>query len=140
MNADVGKLASNWLAKAENDLKIGQDELRTAQPASDMVCFHLQQCVEKYLKAYLTLRQKPFRRTHDIAELIELCRELDPEFEELYGLQADRLTVYAVDIRYPDDFYLPTPDEAQACLRVALAGRDFVRARLGQAGLDHPAP
>jgi len=31
-------------------------------------------------------------------------------------------------------------EEAQACLRVALAGRDFVRARLGQAGLDHPAP
>jgi hypothetical protein len=43
-----------------------------------------------------------------------------------------------VDIRYPDDFYFPTSDEAEECLRIALAGRDFVRARLRQAGLDHP--
>ena len=37
-----------------------------------------------------------------------------------------------------EDFYLPTPDEAEETARIALAAREFVRARLRQAGLDHP--
>jgi HEPN domain-containing protein len=39
---------NNWLIKAEHDLKIGKDELDTANPATDMVCFHMQQCAETY--------------------------------------------------------------------------------------------
>lgn len=71
------QLVQNWLRKAENDLKIGQDEMQTFNPTTDMVCYHMQQCVEKYLKAYLVQHQIPFRRTHDIAELIEQCKESD---------------------------------------------------------------
>jgi len=66
------EVARRWVQKAENDLKIAIDELQTENPANDMVCFHLQQCVEKYLKAFLTLHNQHFRKTHDIAELIEL--------------------------------------------------------------------
>ena len=43
-------LVRNWILKAESDLKIGRDEMQTEHPATDMVCFHMQQCVEKYLK------------------------------------------------------------------------------------------
>ena len=74
MNPGARKLARKWLIKAENDFKIGLDEMQTEEPATDMVCFHMQQSVEKYLKAYLTLHQKRFRFTHDIAELIEQCQ------------------------------------------------------------------
>ncbi len=138
MNSDRQLMVSNWVRKAENDLKIGRDEMRTPDPATDMVCFHMQQCVEKYLKAYLTSQGREFRRTHDIAELIELCKDADPEFETLYNLQADYLTVYGVEIRYPDDFYMPTREEAQRCVEIALAARDFIREKLGmgEAGAD----
>ena len=49
MNEDVVK---KWILKAENDLKTGKDEQASSNPATDMVCFHMQQCVEKYLKAF----------------------------------------------------------------------------------------
>jgi len=42
-----------WILKAENDLKIARDEIQTKEPATDAICFHAQQCVEKYLKAFL---------------------------------------------------------------------------------------
>jgi len=43
-----------WLLLAEGDLKIAKDELNTPDPFTNAICFHCQQCVEKYLKAYLT--------------------------------------------------------------------------------------
>lgn len=42
----------SWILKAESDLKTAKDELATPKPATDTVCFHAQQCVEKYLKAF----------------------------------------------------------------------------------------
>ncbi|NPV59878.1 MAG: HEPN domain-containing protein [Actinobacteria bacterium] len=131
MNHDREELVRNWLIKAENDPKTGLDEFRSEDPATDMVCFHMQQCVEKYLKAYLSLKGKHFRRTHDIAELIEACKEVDPDFERLFALEADHLTVYGVEIRYPDDFYMPTVEEAHRCVLLATSSRDFIRGKLG---------
>jgi hypothetical protein len=66
--------------------------------------------------------------------LIELCKEIDPEFEQLYHHDVDRLTVYGIEIRYPDDFYIPTRVEADTALGLALTARDFVRKKLKQAG------
>ena len=50
MNDALQQLVRNWLIKAGNDLKIGRDEMKTAEPTTDMVCYHMQQCVEKCLK------------------------------------------------------------------------------------------
>ena len=133
--SELENLVMNWITKAEHDLKIGQDELRTHDPATDMVCYHMQQGVEKYLKGFLTHQGKPFRRTHDIAELIELCREVDAAFDLLYQYGADALTVFGVDIRYPEDFTMPTREEADRGVEVALQVRDFVTAKLRSAGL-----
>lgn len=101
----------------------------------------MQQSVEKYLKAYLTLRQRPFRCTHILAELIEQCKELDPAFDALYALKADSLSIYGVEVRYADDFYLPTFEEAKESVRIAQAVRLFVRAKLGpDLGLEEEQP
>ncbi len=130
MSPEIEELVRNWVTKAENDLKTGEDELQTPEPATDTVCFHMQQCAEKYLKAFLTLNSSPFRRTHDLAELIESCKEVDPDFEELYERKTDHLTFFGVEIRYPDDFYMPARDEAERCVEIALATREFVRGKL----------
>lgn len=47
-----------WIIKAENDLKICQHELGNSDPVTDAICFHAQQCVEKYLKAFLVFRDQ----------------------------------------------------------------------------------
>lgn len=43
---------------------------------ADVVCFHAEQCVEKYLKALLTLKAIDFPKTHNIAELVALLPPL----------------------------------------------------------------
>lgn len=136
MNPEVQELVTQWLVKAENDFRAGLAILQAHDPPTDMICFHMQQCVEKYLKAYLTLHQKPFRRTHNIAELIEQCKEIEPAFDALYDMQADILTVYGIEIRYPDEFYLPTFAEAKQAVEIAQAARTFIRTKLRQCGFD----
>lgn len=126
----MNDLVANWLKKAENDFKTGIDEMATAEPATDTICFHMQQCVEKYLKAFLVSKNMDFRRTHDIAELIESGRKIDPSFDRLYDLEADALTFYGTEIRYPDDFYMPDVTETKKAIQIAKRALEFVKERL----------
>jgi HEPN domain-containing protein len=130
----AGELTSKWITKAENDLKIGTGEMKTENPVTDMVCFHMQQCAEKYLKAFLVFNKKPFRKTHIIAELIELCQEIDDDFKQLYDFEADSLTIYATEARYPDEFYFPTKEETTKCINIAKEVKIFVLNKLTSAG------
>jgi len=53
----IGVVVRGWIEKAENDLKNAALTLRAGlESPTDTVAFHAQQCVEKYLKALLTLR------------------------------------------------------------------------------------
>lgn len=133
MNEDT---VGNWIAKAESDLKIGKDEIVTEKPATDGICFHMQQCVEKYLKAYLIYHGKEFRKTHDIAELIELCSGIDSEFRELQKTGAIELTDYAVEIRYGEEFYFPTLDEAKEAIEICEKVKEFVVSKLKAKGFN----
>jgi HEPN domain-containing protein len=119
-----------WIMKAENDLKIARDELMTEKPANDMICFHCQQAVEKYLKAFLVKNSIEFKKTHDISELIELCLGVDDSFSELFDKNVDSLTIYAAEIRYPDYFYLPSDDETNDAISKAEYVKDFVMRKL----------
>lgn len=130
MREEIKILVKGWIAKAENDLKIAQDEIKTENPATDAICFHAQQCVEKYLKAYLIFNQKHYKKTHNIARLIELCKEITPDFEFLYTINAHNLINYAVEIRYGEEFYFPTVEEAKEAIEIAGKVRKFVRKKL----------
>lgn len=47
-------IATEWVSKAEGDFAILERECRARKnPSYDGVCFHAQQCAEKYLKARL---------------------------------------------------------------------------------------
>jgi len=60
-----------WVEKAENDLQNAALTLRASrEPPTDTIVFHAQQCVEKYLKALLTLREIDFPKIHDLEELV----------------------------------------------------------------------
>jgi HEPN domain-containing protein len=52
----VIELILEWIAKAENDLKNAAHTLKPREECpTDTVCFHAQQCVEKYLKGLMVL-------------------------------------------------------------------------------------
>lgn len=127
MNDDVVKL---WCLKADNDLKTGKDEFATVNPTTDTVCFHMQQCVEKYLKAFLVYQGKEISKTHNLALVLQQCIEFDTTFEKLQSIGADELTAYAVGSRYPDDFYMPSQSEAQNAVNIAEEVRRFVLTKI----------
>ncbi len=93
-----------WVAKAEGDFHSAQREYRARKnPNYDAACFHAQQCVEKYLKAYMVEHEVQFPKTHDLAYLTLLLETVDATL--LTYLDAMRqLTDYAVEFRYPGDF------------------------------------
>ncbi len=89
-----------WLAKAENDLLTATHTLTLgADCPTDTVCFHAQQCVEKYIKALLVFRATAFPQTHNIHVLRALLPpKLRPKLDRKVQ---DRLTAYATVLRYP---------------------------------------
>ena len=60
---------SEWVAKAEGDYLTAGRELRARKsPNYDAVCFHAQQCAEKYLKAVLQENERNIPKIHNLIE------------------------------------------------------------------------
>jgi HEPN domain-containing protein len=130
MNEDA---VSIWIRRAENDLKAGKDELATEEPATDTICFHMQQCCEKYLKAFPIFHGEEYPRTHDIAQLIERCAQFDAGFRILISWRVQDLTDYAVGVRY-DRVVFPSLEETKNAVALAEKVRKIVRDKLQEKG------
>jgi HEPN domain-containing protein len=100
----MNPLTLEWVAKAEGDRATAERELlATTDLNLDAVCFHCQQCVEKYLKARLQEANVFIPRTHDLTTLLDLLLPIEPTWKRLrLGLQG--LSAYAVVYRYPGIF------------------------------------
>ena len=124
----MNELVTEWIKKAESDYLVAQHELNLAEPrTSEAVCFHAQQCVEKYAKAFLTEHDVEFEYTHNMLYLHRKCVEVDAEFKK-YGREFDILDDYAVDIRYPG---ISVRDEdAKEAFDIAKRLRAFIRSKL----------
>lgn len=94
------------------------------------ICFHSQQAVEKYLKAYLVHLNIVFKKTHSLSYLLDLINEIDKVADKMYS-RAEILDSYAVEMRYPDDWYEPTEKEAREAYSIAMKIREYVLKRIG---------
>ena len=125
----MNPLTTEWIEKAEGDLLTARREYRARnRPNYDAVCFHTQQTVEKYLKAWLQEADRAIPRIHNLVDLVSLCIEVDPTFsileQELRGLDS-----YAVRTRYPGQN--ATKEEALIALKTAKNVLLFIRKKLG---------
>ncbi len=60
-----------WVAKAEEDFLAAVDLARRGKrPLWNVVCFHTQQCAEKYLKARLEEGGLSVPKSHDLDDLL----------------------------------------------------------------------
>ncbi len=122
-------LVAEWVEKAEGDYRTATREIRVrVDPNYDAVCFHSQQCIEKYLKAYMQSTGDAIPLIHHLVRLLERCKAHEPGFE-LIRPELEILNDFAVDIRYPGD--QATGDEALDAVRAMKVAREFVRDRLG---------
>jgi HEPN domain-containing protein len=69
------KDVSAWIRIAEDDFKTAESLLLMDDPAFGIICFHAQQCAEKYLKALLVWLQIDIPKTHDLTLLARLMPE-----------------------------------------------------------------
>jgi HEPN domain-containing protein/predicted nucleotidyltransferase len=122
-------LVAEWVQRAEGDY---QDALqiirRRKSPNPNSVCYHCQQCAEKYLKAFLLQHNIHFERTHNLEDLNELCIHADNSFFFI----ADWLTPlnpYATETRYPGRHI--EIEEAREAVAIIKKVRKFVRSRMG---------
>lgn len=134
---ELAAAVRSWMTKAAHDLKNAENTLATLSDPEcplDTVCFHAQQCAEKSLKAFLTFRQIPFEKTHDLGQILYRCREA-PEL--IRGLeQLKELSRYAADSRYPGSEFPPeeiTRAEAESAVGLARKAYEAVRRQLGPA-------
>lgn len=124
---EISELKS-WIASAEEDYGAAKTLLGLKRPLLGAVCFHAQQCAEKYLKALLIVKDVDFPKSHDLPTLNTLCNQnsiltgFDPQH------LAD-LTKYAVQARYPGS--QPSLEEAKESLEYAKTVRRFARTFLG---------
>lgn len=132
--AEVVQLVRQWVEKAEEDFRTAEYTL--TMPANcpcATVCFHSQQCVEKYVKALLVWRAIDFPRIHDIGELAALLP--DDLSLPLTAEEQEGLTDYAVVSRYPGDQEPISLEEAQQAVRLARKVRRALRRHLPKEAL-----
>lgn len=125
----MNTVLKEWVEKAEEDYLVALREYRAhRQPAYNAVCFHAQQCVEKYLKAALVKNRVAFRKTHDLALLLDECVAFFPLWEAM-RVELKRLSGYAVQFRYPGE----SADRQEATRSIAIMRvcREQVREAFG---------
>ena len=125
-----------FIEEAERLLRLARRDYQTcailgSHPEAQIapVCFHAQQCVEKALKAGLTANQVYFRYTHDLAELINLLTGagIAPPFT---AQELQRLTPFAVELRYDEGIPLLTREEAADMATRTLAWAEALVAKV----------
>ena len=87
----------------------------------EIICYHCQQCAEKYLKALTEYLGKEIEKTHDLGNLATTISE-SIEVPQNVLVSCAKLTQYGVKIRYPQEFEM-----SDSHVRAALADMENVR-------------
>ena len=96
-------ITSEWVSKAEGDFATLQREIQAVDcPNYDGICFHAQQCAEKYLKARLSEAGSSFGKVHDLVALLDVVLVCEPTWNA-FREDLAYLTDFAVNYRYPGE-------------------------------------
>jgi len=91
--------AQTLFTKATQNLAVVEVSLDRAEIVDEVVGFHCQQAVEKFLKAVMAAHGIPFRRTHNLFQLMALLSDAGRAVPEQFHGLCD-LTPFGVGWRY----------------------------------------
>lgn len=123
----MNPLTLEWIEKAEEDYSVAQLIHQSSNQLHNSICFHVQQCIEKYLKAWLQEVNIRAPRTHNLVELLDVIVQTLPDWSH-WQPDLKRIAGYAVDPRYPGDSR--TADDTQHAMHICDEVRQAVRTRL----------
>ena len=96
-------IVAEWVAKAEGDFATLERECRARKNVNyDAICFHAQQCAEKYLKARLCEAEISFSKIHDLVALLEQALDVESAWET-FREDLAFLSDFAITFRYPGE-------------------------------------
>lgn len=127
----TAKYALEWIRKAENDRIAAERALKDSKKRcgqAEIACFHTEQCVQKYLKAFLAKKKCFVPKTHDLIKLKKQCDKATGSFLSLFENDLRFLNEYSVDIRYPGA--TAEPEEARKAVRCMKKIRKAIRSAL----------
>lgn len=119
------QLTEEWISKAEGDYHtMLRESLADDFPNFDAVCFHAQQCVEKYLKARMCEAEIRFGKSHDLVAILELAMDVEPHWQR-FAEDMAYLSQFSVAFRYPGESAdaLLASDSIERCKRFRQAAR-----------------
>jgi HEPN domain-containing protein len=94
-------LAALYAKKAQNDATAAREFADNSEISDEIIGFHAQQAVEKWLKAVMASLGLPQQRTHDIDQLGRMLEEQGVDLPVPRSRLAE-LTDFAVPLRYED--------------------------------------
>ena len=125
----MNELFNEWILKAEGDFNSALREYRARKfPNFDSAGFHAQQCMEKYLKAFLQLHNIQFGKIHDLLALKELGINFFTEFNT-WDESLAYLNQFAVSFRYPGES--ASKEQANQAIKIMKEIRFIFRKKLG---------
>ena len=98
------KQVEPWILLADKDLHAAEILLKDDYPLTNIVAFHCQQTIEKYLKAFLVENDVPIIKTHDLVKLNKLILKVKD-----LGIDKEKLVIINevyVESRYPGELGL----------------------------------
>jgi len=112
-----------WVFFADNNINVAENIIEDAELAGE-VAFNSQQAVEKYIKAFLTKNNIPFKKTHDLIELYLKVKAIkDWDIDEII---LESLNDLYIETRYPSNIGF-FPDHSLPTIEDAMAYLDFAR-------------
>ena len=92
--------AMEWFDRGDRDLETAQ-LLYDEQGYTDVIAYHIQQAVEKYLKGYLVVNGQRPPRVHDLDTLLNLAARIAPDLYDAFIDLCEKATKYYIEERYP---------------------------------------
>ena len=126
-STSMNPLTSEWVQKAEGDFVSAQQLHEGPDPVYDAICFLVQQCIEKYLKAWLQENNVPFTKTHDLEKLLDLIVPSIPGWH-VWQVDFSAFPEDAIDFLYPGK-YATAKDVSQA-IHTCTEVRQAIRSEL----------
>jgi len=118
-----------WVTKAENDWRSLNREMSLAEDNNyDDVCFHAQQCAEKYLKGFLHEASVRLVSTRKLSFLLDLTLDYSPQWSVLRPV-LQVLSDFENQFRYPG--LTATQEIAKEARKICAEVRAVIRPALG---------
>jgi HEPN domain-containing protein len=115
-----------WYILAERDFAVAEYLASNMRPIPmEIICFHCQQAVEKYLKGVITLRGEEPPYTHDLAVLCKLCEKHSAEFSKI-SASCSIITQFGVQPRYDNAINIMESD-MNSILRYVNMIKEFLK-------------